>query len=437
MNIKLSKIKFSLFAILTLIICFFLNCIQEENIDEKPARVEIRAENGVYRLYRNGESYYIRGAGGGLEYITALAEHGGNSLRTWSTHDARNILDAAQANGITVLMSLYIERERHGFDYNNQQAVQKQFETVKKEVEKYKDHPALLAWGIGNELNLRYTNKKVWNAVEDIAKMIHEIDGNHPVTTMLAGAGKEDVDYIKDHCPSLDFLSIQLYADVINVQKRVAEVGWTGAYAITEWGATGHWEMPKTEWGAAIEQTSTERAEVVKKQYENAIKTDATQCLGSYVFLWGQKQERTPTWYGLFLESGDETGSIDVMNYLWTGTWPENRAPEIVDIKLAGKSRFDNIRLNPDQQAIFSYSIADLDNDPLKLSAEILPESTELGDGGDYEPRPETITGLIISQSEDKVIFKTPQNKGAYRIFVYIRDGHNNAATANIPFYVN
>ena len=49
-------------------------------------------------------------------------------------------------------------------------------EKLREEVLKYKDHPALLAWGIGNELNLQYKNPKVWNAVNDIAKMIHEVD---------------------------------------------------------------------------------------------------------------------------------------------------------------------------------------------------------------------------------------------------------------------
>jgi hypothetical protein len=31
---------------------------------------------------------------------------------------------------------------------------------------------------------------------------------------------------------------------------------------------------------------------------------------------------------------------------------------------------------------------------------------------------------------------KTPEKEGAYRLFLYLSDGHNKAATANIPFYV-
>jgi hypothetical protein len=422
--------------LLLIIALFFLNCSGQKKLDEMPIKVELLNVNGAYHLYRSGEPYYIKGAGGGLGKMVALVEHGGNSLRTWSTQNGKNILDSAQANGLTVLMGLHVERERHGFDYSDLEAVQEQLDRIQKEVEKYRNHPALLGWGIGNELNLHYSNKKVWNAVDEIAEMIHKVDGNHPVTTMLAGINKDEVDYIKTNCPSLDFLSIQMYADVVNVQQRIADAGWTGPYAITEWGATGHWEVAKTEWGAAIEETSSERAAALKDRFEIAIKADTSRCLGSYVFLWGQKQERTPSWYGLFLESGEEMESIDVMQFLWTGEWPVNRVPQIFDVFLQGKTRYDNILLKPDLKVALKFRTTDFDNDALQIQAEILPESTELGEGGDYEPRPESIPGLIISQSPEKVEFQTPQKSGAYRIFVYVKDGYNNAATANVPFYV-
>ena len=46
---------------------------------------------------------------------------------------------------------------------------------LKNEVLKYKDHPALLVWGIGNEVDLKYSNFKVWETIEIIAKFIKEV----------------------------------------------------------------------------------------------------------------------------------------------------------------------------------------------------------------------------------------------------------------------
>jgi len=421
---------------LLIVLSFQTYSLGQSKIIDHAIKVEVKESGNKFQLFRDGEPYYLKGAGGGLDKIASLAKHGGNSIRTWSTHNGRAILDSAETYGLTVLMGLHVERERHGFDYNDNEAIQEQLLRIRSEIEKYKNHPALLAWGIGNELNLNYSNKKVWNAVEEIAEMIHEIDGNHPVTTMLAGIAKDEVDYIKENCKSLDFLSVQMYADVINVRQRIKEAGWDGPYAITEWGATGHWEVAKTGWGAAIEQTSTERAKTVKERYEKAIALDTTQCLGSYVFLWGQKQERTPTWYGLFLESGEEMESIDVMQYLWTGQWPANRAPRIEDITLEGKTRYQNIRLRPGEEVNLKFHAFDLENDPLQINAELLPESTDLGEGGDFEKRPKTIHGLIRSDLPGSIFFLSPKEAGAYRIFVYVRDGNNNAATANVPFYV-
>ena len=102
-------------------------------------------------------------------------------------------------------MGIEVARRRHGFDYNDEQAVKKQLERIKKEVISLKDHPALLIWAIGNELNLRFTRYKVWDAVNEISKMIHEIDPNHPTTTTLAGISQRDINEIKKHCSQLGF----------------------------------------------------------------------------------------------------------------------------------------------------------------------------------------------------------------------------------------
>jgi len=406
-----------------------------------PAKVELRQTAGAYRLYVNGEEFYVNGAGCEFGDIATLKAHGANSFRTWRIENGeksgREVLDEAHKYGLKVLMGIDLERERHGFNYDDSVAVARQFDRVINDVSQLKDHPALLGWGIGNELNLNYTNKRVWDAVNDISTMIHKIDGNHPTTTMLAGIGKEEVDYIAENCKSLDFLSIQMYGDIINLAERIADAGYTGPYLISEWGATGHWEMPSTEWNAPIEQTSSEKAEAITTRYEEVILKDLTNCLGSYVFLWEQKQERTPTWYGLFTDHQEETEAIDVMHYFWNGRWPENRATRISETRLDGKDRFDNIKLKAGKIYDVTFKVNDPDGDSLTCRIEIMHESKDLGEGGDLESKPESIEPSVMKSGIDKISFRAMKDPGAYRLFIYVVDGHNHAATVNFPFYID
>lgn len=408
---------------------------------EGPSKVELRHVNGKYRLYVNDQEFFVKGAGCNYGPCSEVAARGGNSVRTWSLGNsektAMEMLDEAWAHGLMVMMGIYVGKERHGFDYDDQAAVDQQLNRIKKEVLQIKDHPALLGWGIGNELNLSYSNMKVWDAVNDIARMIKEVDGNHVTTTMLAGIGREEVEYIQENCPDIDFLSIQLYGSIIHLADRLKDANYNGPYLITEWGVTGHWEVPTTQWGSPIEYTSTEKAKALRERYQKAILSDDSNCMGSFVFLWGQKQERTPSWYGLFTEKGEKTEAIAVMEYLWTNKKSGLHIPRIHDIHILGEGgRYDNVYLEKDQLYTTVLSIEYPQINSLKVRAEIMPEPTDTSEGGDYEPRPASIDGLILSAGVPEITFKAPAKSGAYRILIYVVNEYNYAATANIPFYV-
>lgn len=434
--------KNTILTFLAMTAIIFNGCGPSSKKEAVPAgsHVELRTIEGKNRLYVNGQEFFIKGGGCEFGSIESLAKHGANAMRTWRVDNGersgREVLDDAQKNGIMVMMGIEVARERHGFDYNDSVLVAKQFNSIKEDIISLKDHPALLGWGIGNELNLRATNNKVWDAVQDIAKMIHEVDGNHPATTMLAGIGKGDVDYIAANCPDIDFLCVQMYGDIVNLPKRLEEAGYKGPYIVSEWGATGHWEVGLTDWKAPIEQSSTEKAAAISERYEKAILADTNNCMGSFVFLWGQKQERTPTWYGLFTENDEETEAIDVMHRFWTGSWPSNRCPTIVSASLNGKTRFDNITLKPGKEYESLIQATDPDNDTISLRVEVLQESTDLKDGGDFETRPEALNELVKKAESGKIVFKAPVNEGPYRLFIYVLDGKNHAATINFPFMV-
>lgn len=402
----------------------------------KPVKVEVRKTASGYQLLRNGQPYFIKGAGG-TSYTDRLAQYGGNSIRTWSTQNADEVLSRADKLGLTVTMGLNVARERHGFNYDDTAAVKQQLEKLREQVRKYKNHPALLIWGIGNELNLNYSNPKVWNAVNEIAQMIHQEDPNHPVTTMLAGINKKEVEYIKERCPNLDLLSVQVYGGLASLPQQVRSAGWDGPYMVTEWGPTGHWEGLQTSWKAPIEETSSEKAAVYKSRYLYSVDRDKEKCLGSYVFLWGQKQERTPTWYGIFTEKGEESEVVDVMQFLWSGKWPQNQAPHLYSFQIDGRKVTDNITLKPGQQYPALAVASDPDNDKLSYRWELLEEATKVGEGGDHEDKPGSMENKISFRTNGEAVLTTPTKAGAYRLFVYITDGNNKVATANIPFYVS
>jgi hypothetical protein len=401
-------------------------------------RVVITAPNGKFQLLLNGQPYFIKGAVGS-DYLRKLRDYGGNSIRTGSK---RTVLDTAHALGLTALVNLPVRAERDGMNYDDAEAVKKQHEAVLDVVRRTKDHPAVLMWALGNELDfiqanvkLHY-NVKVWDAVQALAREIHQLDPAHPVMTVVGSINREKIGDLLARCPDLDLLGINEYGDLAKIPTWLREFGWQKPYAVTEWGPTGFWQVPKTPWKAPIEETSTEKAARYRERYEGTIAADRDRCLGSYVFLWRQHQERTHTWFGMFDAEGRETEAVEVMHYEWQGRWPQNRTPKLDSVKLNGKTARDGVTLQPGQASGAEVWVRDPDGEPLRLQWEILREGTDFPYGGNGEKRPPAVPGLMTDASAPRLQFRAPVEEGPYRLFVYAYDGHDHWATANVPFFV-
>ena len=407
----------------------------------KPSKVELKKQSQNYQLSVDGNPFYIKGAGLELGSIKSLADYGGNAFRTWRVDNGEKsgleILDEAQRYGLMVCMGLDVARERHGFDYSDKQAVAQQLAAIEQDILALKDHPALLMWGIGNELNLRHSNPKVWNAVDDISKMIHRLDPNHPTTTMLAGAEPEVIKLVVARCPDLDLLSFQLYGEIDQLPDYLSQSGFSGAYTVSEWGATGHWESACTDWDRPFEANSSVKAGCYQQRYIDYIAADRRQCLGSFVFLWGQKQERTPTWYGVFLEQGQHTESAQVMGTLWTSQAPEQPVARLLSLDIEGLQAPASIYLTEQKNYAARVTVDYQQPETLSYHWELLKEVDKKleSDGGDFEPRPETVWHQRGDSSLDSVEFPAPA-PGEYRLFVLVVDSHGGAATANLPVLV-
>jgi hypothetical protein len=414
-------------------------CSSAPRTAQGPVKVEVVRTDAGYALLRGGEPYVIRGAGMVVNDVARFAARGGNSIRNWTTdsriQDVGELLDEAQAHGVTVALGLPMQPERHGFDYDDQAAVDAQRESFRDDILRYRDHPALLAWIVGNELNHSYTNPRVFDAVEGVAQMIKALDPNHPVTTALAGYYPSVIAEALARAPSLDFLSFQLYGSLFKLPERIRSSGFTRPFMVTEWGTIGYWEMEKTSWGVPVELTSSEKADVIQRAWREVLTAFPGQLIGSHVFFWGQKQERTPTWFGLLLESGEETEAVDVMHFAWTGTLPANRAPRVNALRLDGRGSRDSVTLVAGTTYEAALDVVDPDGDPLRYRWEVKHESGATQAGGDFESRIGSIDGLLGNPAAAATTI-TVATPGRYRLFVYAFDDHGHAAHANIPFLV-
>ncbi|GAB1594832.1 glycoside hydrolase 5 family protein [Lysobacter claricitrinus] len=392
---------------------------------------------GAYHLQVDGRPFVIRGAGLQDGNHEALRERGGNAFRTWRPgDDADAMLDRAHRNGLHVALGLEVESERHGFDFDDDAAVSREVDRIRDEALRYRDKPALLMWIVGNELNLDAKNPRVWDAVNRMAAAIHAVDPNHPVMTTLAGIDPAVVAQVKARAPQLDLIGVQLYADIAGLDAKIRQSGWTGPYVVTEWGPTGHWESPATPWGAPIEDDSAGKATLLRDRYLQEIAPDDPQRLGSFVFLWGAKQERTPTWYGLFLDSGESTPAVDALQAAWTGRAPTNRAPLVATLTIDGRVASSGVVLAPGTSHAAHANVDEPDGDRTQARWYVLEESRATSTGGDPEARPTAID--IDAQPVDAgtARFVAPTHPGNYRLFLEVRDGRGHAGYANTPFRV-
>ncbi|MBV8883866.1 MAG: hypothetical protein JO235_07680 [Chroococcidiopsidaceae cyanobacterium CP_BM_RX_35] len=391
-----------------------------------------------------GEPYYIKGAGtGDLTKLEILAASGGNSLRTWGVNDKTSeLLDKAHALKLTVTLGLWLGQERQGFDYSNPTQVAQQLADIKSQVLRYKDHPALLMWGLGNELDLYYSNPLVWDALEQLVQAIHTLDGKHPVMTAIAGPNIDTIHQLQRRVPSLDILGINQYGGLGQVSQQLQAANWRKPYVITEWGAQDSFQADKTQWGAPIELSSSNKASLYADNYQK-IQEAYPQCIGSYVFFWGSKYETTPTWFSMFAEEGRKTPMVDVMHYFWKGSLPKDQAPKINSlVTIDGQSQYEStgqgfgLYLSPKHNYTAQIGASDPDSDQLTYRWELRRVSTAKHVGGDNEPIPPIISSALSNSAEDKIQMTTPTEAGAYRLFVYVLDGRNGVGTANATFYV-
>ena len=113
------------------------------------------------------------------EDLNLMVDAGINTIRVYAPIDDKTVLDKIYAAGIKVVL---------GFGYNQGGHFDILSGSFIDYVNKYKNHGAILMWELGNEYNYHPDwfdgdIKNWYKAMNDAAKIIHENDPSHPVTT--------------------------------------------------------------------------------------------------------------------------------------------------------------------------------------------------------------------------------------------------------------
>lgn len=399
-----------------------------------PVKVELRKTETGWTLFRGGEPFFIQGAGGDASR-KMLKQCGGNSFRTWGADDIGDQLDEAQRLGLAVTVGIWLEHSGgpHHFDYHNPEQVAEQLEKVRQAVLKYKDYPAVLVWGIGNEME-GYKDggdPAVWKAVEQAAALVHKLDPNHPTMTAIAEIGGKRVQSIDEYCPDIDIVGINTYAGGPSVARRYHQLGGFKPFILTEFGPAGTWEVGSNAWGAPIELASTAKTDAYRQTYLGTVLPERGKlCLGSYAFLWGNKQEATATWFGMFLPDGTRLEAVDTMSEFWTGRATAHRCPQMQPMKLDR----DDVKGGDTIHA--TLDVSDPDNYPLTAKWVLTNDPAVYQTGGAYQEAARSFPDAIASGDIHGAEIHMPDRVGPYWLYAYVFDGHGGAATAVASLHV-
>ena len=430
------KLACGLTALLALLLA--AGCTQPPVPAHQPA-VRISKERGKYVLYRNDTPFVVKG-GSGFTHMQQLRQAGGNTIRVWDTLQLGRILDEAHANQLAVIAGFPMPVSSILSFYEDTAQTAAQYAAFHAIVKRYKSHPALLMWCLGNEVDFPYRPKfkPFYRTYNRLLNMLHTEDPDHPVTTAVINPNLRMIANIRWKVDGIDLISVNIFGGLRYIDRKLGKLSWvwSGPFLITEWGISGPWETYNTAWGAPIEKNSSQKAEQYLQLYKY-MPVNNPRFLGACVFFWGNKQEVTHTWFSFFSDNGASSQAVNVMQFAWTGQWPDHNAPALREVRIDGKGAWDNVLLNPASAHSAEVQFDAPPGDSIRIKWELLKEDWYMKNW--YEPnikKPESYDTLLISREGRKAIFRAPAKPGPYRICATVFDDKGRFATANTPFYV-
>ena len=401
----------------------------------------IKKEGEQWQLAVDGNPFEIKGVTFGYDhdvenydaYFQELKFLGVNSIRTWGTSsNTPKLLDTAHKYGIKVMLGIWMRHGRPGaeaddsFDYvNDESGKEIMYADALATVEQYKDHPAILMWGIGNEvyLNIATDNEKLIysNLLEKICKQIKIIDRNHPILSVEAWTF--GIEWWTKYVPSVDIYGINTYGAGANIlPQEIAKKGGTKPYIITEFGVRGEWDIDKDNNGVKPEPSDTEKYDAITTGYNEWIK-GKPGCMGVYVFHYSNDNHFVAPWL-LTHVNGMKRPQFWAIREAYTGQKPLNHVPSIENFQLPKDAIKSNswvpvsIKVSDKEQEVLNYKFFYNQRSGSRKRRDQLTPLTSRGS---------TSEGLEI---------QVPSEHGGVKIYAMVSDTYGNVGIASTSISV-
>lgn len=397
--------------------------------------VKVTGSQGAWQLQVNGAPYQIKGLTWGPSvadadrYLPDLKSMGVNTIRTWGTDaTSKPLFDSAAANGIKVIAGFWLQPgggpgSGGCVNYLTDTAYKTQMlDEFPKWVDTYKDNPGVLMWNVGNESVLGLQNCYSGDELErqrdayttfvnDIAKKIHTVDPNHPVTSTDAWVGAWP--YYKKNAPDLDLYAVNAYNAVCDVKSAWEQGGYTKPYIVTETGPAGEWEVPDDANGVPDEPTDRAKAEGYTKAWD-CVTGHKGVALGATMFHYGTENDFGGVWFNL-LPAGEKRLSYYAVKKAYGGdTSGDNTPPVITDMGVEGGTS----AVPAGGEVTVTAQATDPDGDP--LTYQVLGNSMYLDKSKDLVPLKATDEG------GGRLKVTAPDRPGVWKFYVKVTDGKGN-----------
>ncbi len=400
-------------------------------MQEDKKRVRIVGNKGDWQLLVEGKPFYIKGAGCGKvrgrqnqDYLKLAKELGANSVRTWGTDQGtKYYLDKAQYYGLMVDAGIWLnwpQKDKISYIGDSQYKEKARKQTLEY-VERFKNHPAILMWNIGNEVMVFTDSQKEKIAfckfLESLIQDVKKIDPHHPV--IYAGASYINIKYLKRYVPSLDIVGMNSYGSVRFIQGVWDYLDWDIPYVITEYGHYLPKDRPKDENEQPIELFDYQKAQMYET-YTKQIHEFKGYNLGGFVFHLGETTQESMTWWNI------NEGNLKKLSF-WT-VYKIYTAKEIPFVLPRIEEMILSKRRNVSPGELLTVEVRLKEQPSQDLSYDYKLSTSRLGVLEYYVNK--YIDTEIIGNGQ-KVKIKAPEKEGVYRVYVFVKDGLGNTACIN------